>query len=69
MGHVHFNQDVDIFEDWEKIDVAARSVKPTEREWDRDIDDLMSVSFKQALDYAFHLGMMEGVCSTGVRGA
>lgn len=67
MGHLHFDHSVDIFDDWEKIDVAARSIKPTEREWDNDIDDLMSVSFKQALDYAFHLGMMEAVCSTGVK--
>jgi hypothetical protein len=67
MKQIHFDRSVDIFDDWGKINDAALSVEPTEREWDRDIDDLMSVSFKQALDYAFHLGMMEAACSTGVK--
>lgn len=60
MGHVHFDQNVDIFDDWEEIAAAARRVKREERDW----SDLMSVSFNDALNYAFNLGLMEAICFT-----
>jgi len=63
MKQIHFDAKVDRFDHWERIATAAHSIDPTGREW----DDLMSMSMNQALDYAFHLGMMETLCDISVR--
>ena len=63
MKQIHFDSSVDRFDSWDEIATAAHRIDPTGREW----DDLMSVSMNQALDYAFHLGMMETMCDICVR--
>ena len=63
MKQIHFDHSVDRFDSWDRISTAAHRIDPTEREW----ADLMSVSMNQALDYAFHLGMMEAMCDICVR--
>lgn len=63
MKQIHFDRSVDRFDSWDRIETAAHRIDPTGREW----DGLMSLSMNQALDYAFHLGMMETMCDICVR--